>query len=120
MTVNPFSDPAHFSSGLIHGHTRLAVWAAAMAAAVVVVVAVVYTIVAVAWVVGGQDAISDNWVGILGGVALVGGLAVSFAAGVLAVVAKSRHEDWALLWLPLSVFPVLLLLVVLAETFLLE
>ena len=120
MTVNPFSDPAHFSSGLDHGHTRLAVWAVGLAAAVVVVVVVAYAIFAVAWAVGGQDAVSDNWVGILGGVALIGGLAFSFAAGVLAVVAKYRHEDWALLWLPLSVFPVLLVLVVLAETFLME
>ena len=73
-----------------------------------------------AWAIGGDDAVSDNWVGILGGVALIGGLAFSFAAGVLAVVAKYRHEDWTLLWLPLSVFPVLLVLVVLAEMFLLE
>jgi len=120
MTVNPFSDPTHFWSGLDHGHTRLALWAVGLAAAVVVVVAVAYAIFAVAWVFGGQDAVSDNWVGFLAAVALVGGLAVSFAASVLAVVAKYRHEDWTLLWLPLSVFPVLLVLVLLAETFLLE
>ena len=119
MTANPVPDPARFSSPA-HGHTRLAVWAAGLAAAVVVGVVASYAVFAVAWVFGGQDAVSDNWVGLLAAVALVGGLAVSFAAAVLAVVARFRHEDWPLLWLPLSVFPVLLLLVVLAETFLLE
>lgn len=120
MTANPYPDPTHFWSGLDHGHTRLAMWAVGLAAAVVVVVVAAYAIFAVAWVFGGQDAVSDNWVGLLAAVALVGGLGVSFAAGVLAVVAKFRHEDWALLRLPMWVFPVLLVLVLLAETFLLE
>lgn len=119
MTANSFPDPTHLSS-FAHGHSRLAVWAVGLAAAVVVVVVVAYAIFAVAWVFGGQDAVSDNWVGFLAAVALVGGLAVSFAATALAVVAKYRHDDWPLLWLPLSVFPVLLVLVLLAETFLIE
>ena len=119
MTANSFPDPTHLSS-FAHGPSRLAVWAVGLAAAVVVVVVVAYAIFAVAWVFGGQDAVSDNWVGFLAAVALVGGLAVSFAATALAVVAKYRHDDWPLLWLPLSVFPVLLVLVLLAETFLME
>ena len=119
MTANSFPDPTHLSS-FAHRHSPLAVWAVGLAAAVVVVVVVAYAIFAVAWVFGGQDAVSDNWVGFLAAVALVGGLAVSFAATALAVVAKYRHDDWPLLWLPLSVFPVLLVLVLLAETFLIE
>jgi hypothetical protein len=83
MTANPFPDPARVSS-LAHGHTRLAAWAVGLAAAVVVMVVASYAIFAVAWVFGGQDAVSDNWVGLLAAVALVGGLAVSFAAAVLA------------------------------------
>ena len=38
-----------------------------------------------------------------GGAAMIG----SLAAFVLAIVARVRHERWALLWLPLLLFPVL-------------
>jgi hypothetical protein len=83
-------------------------------------VVVAYSLLAVAYAVGGSDAISDNWIGFLGALALLGGLPVSLAAWVLAVVARVKHQRWALLWLPLSVFPVLLAVVVLAETLWLE
>jgi hypothetical protein len=83
-------------------------------------VVVSYTIFAVAYAVGGSDAISDTWVGFLGALALLSGLAVSFAAFAIAVFAKVRHGRWPLLWLPLSVFPALLALALLAETFLME
>jgi len=59
----------------------------------------------------------DNWVGLLATVSLLGGLPASLAAFVLAVVAKVKHERWALLWLPLSVFPALLAFLVLGEAF---
>ena len=36
------------------------------------------------------------------------GAVLSLAAFVTAVVAKVRHERWALLWLPLLLLPVLL------------
>ena len=45
---------------------------------------------------------------------------MSLVALVLAIVAKVRHERSQLLWLPLSVFPTLLALVVLAELFVME
>lgn len=102
------------------GHTPTARWAVGLAAVVAVVVAVSYTIVAVAYAVGGDKAISDNWVGFLGAFAILGGLATSLVAFVLAIVAKVKHERWALLWLPLCLFPALLVVVVLAETFWLE
>jgi len=98
----------------------MARWAVGLAAAVAVVVVVSYTIFAVAYAVGGDAAISDTWVGSLGAFAILGGLVASFAALVLAVVAKVKHERWALLWLPLSLFPVLFAVVVLAELFWLE
>lgn len=109
----PFSDPAH-------GHTRLARSSVTLAEIVAGVVGVSYAIFGVAYAVGGDDAISDNWVGYLGGVALVGGLAASLVAFVMAMVSKSRHEQWRLLWLPLSLFPALLAVVVLAEVFWME
>jgi hypothetical protein len=87
---------------------------------VALVVAVSYAILAVAYAVGGADAISDNWVGMLGAVALLGGLLASLVAFGMAVVARVKHEQWALLWLPLSLFPGLLVIVVLAETLWIE
>ncbi|HEX5522602.1 MAG TPA: hypothetical protein VFX53_04080 [Pedococcus sp.] len=87
---------------------------------VALVVAVSYAILAVAYAVGGADAISDNWVGMLGAVALLGGLLASLVAFGMAVVARVKHEQWALLWLPLSRFPGLLVIVVLAETLWIE
>ena len=50
----------------------------------------------------------------LGAVALLGGLPASLVAFAMAVVARVKHEQWALLWLPLSLFPGLLVIVVLA------
>lgn len=113
MSGPPMSNEAH-------GASLVARVAVGLAALVVVAVVVSYTIFFVALAAGGDDAISDNWVGILAGVSLVGGLVVSLVALVLAVVARFRHERWTLLWLPLSVFPTLLVLVVLAEVFVAE
>lgn len=101
------------------GASGLAGAAVGLAALVVIVMAVSYTIFFVALAAGGDDAISDTWVGALAGVSLLGGLAVSLVALVLAIVAKVRHER-SRLWLPLSVFPTLLTLVVLAELFVME
>jgi hypothetical protein len=50
----------------------------------------------------------------------VGGLLVSLVAFALAVAAKVKHERWSLLWLPLSLFPALLAIVVSAEAFWME
>lgn len=99
------------------GVARVAV---ALAASVVVVVAVSYTIFFVALGTGGDDAVSDTFVGAQAGFSLLGGLAVSLVAMVLAIVARVRHDRWRPLWLPLSVFPTLLVLVVLAEVFVME
>jgi hypothetical protein len=87
---------------------------------VAVVVAVSYAIFGVAWAVGGEDAVSDNWVGFLGALAMLGGLATSLVAFVLAMVAKVKHEQWKLLWLPLVLFPALLAVVLLVEAFWME
>jgi hypothetical protein len=95
-------------------------WAVALAAAVAVVLVVSYAVFGVAYLVGGVEAIEDSWVGLLGAVALFGGLLASLVAFVLAVVAKVRHERRTLLWLPLSLFPVLVAVVVVVETFWME
>lgn len=120
MTANPVPRPSPVPADTADPHSRLARWAVGLAAAVAVVVTVSYTIFAVAYAVGGSDAISDNWVGYLGGFALLGGLVVSLGAFVMAVVARVKRQRWALLWLPLSLFPALLAVVVIAEAFWIE
>lgn len=69
----------------------------------------------VAFSSGGSDAVSDNWIGLLGAVALIGGLIGSLVAFLLAVAAKIKREQWVWLWLPLFVFPVLLTFVLCGE-----
>lgn len=92
--------------------------AVGLAAAVAIGVVVSYAIFFAVLAMGGT--VGDNWVGYLGGVSLVGGLVVSLVAFALAIVAKVKHERWRLLWLPLSVFPALLAIVVIAEAFFME
>lgn len=99
------------------GVARVAV---ALATLVVVVIGISYTIFFVALAVGGDEAVSDTFVGAQAGVSLLGGLAVSLVAMALAIVARVRHDRGRLLWLPLSVFPTLLTLVILAELFVME
>jgi hypothetical protein len=74
----------------------------------------------VAYAVGGDAAISDTWIAYLAGVAMVGGLFASLVAFLLAAFARIRHEVAARLWLPLTLFPALLALLVVAEVFWLE
>ncbi len=100
-----------------HAHSCLARWAVGLAAAVAVAIVTSFAIFAVAYAIGGVGATEDNWVGFLLGVSLLGGLPASLAAFALAVVTKLKHERWALLWLPLSVFPALLAFLVLGEAF---
>lgn len=100
--------------------SRLSRWAVGLAGAVVAVLVVSYAVFGVAHAIGGAEAVEDTWVGNLGGASLLGGLMVSLVALALAVVARAEHERWVLLWLPLSVFPSLLALVVLAEVLWME
>ena len=108
---------APISLGPAHAHSDLARWAVGLAAAAVVAFAVTFAMFAVAYAIGGSGATEDNWVGFLGMVSLFGGLLASLAALALALVARVKHERWALLWLPLSVFPALLAFLLLGEAF---
>ena len=108
------------SAGETHRHTRLARWAVGIASAVVAVLGVSYAIFGLTWAIGGEDAVSDNVVGYLGGFALVAGMLASLAAFVMAIVAGVKHQRWTKLWLPLGLFPALLVIVVLVETLWIE
>jgi hypothetical protein len=97
--------------------TRFARQLAALSLAVLLTGAALF---AGAWLVGGQDAVSDNWVGVSVVVALFAGLAGTFAALLTAVVAGLRSEPWRRLWLPLTAFPAVVVVVGLLEAFVFE
>lgn len=115
MTMDPVSDRNRVQESDTPTHSQLARWSVGISTAVTIVIALSGVILSVAYAIGGSDAISDNWVGLLGAVALLGGLLASLAAFVLAITAKVRHEQWVKLWLPLLIFPVLLAFIVLGE-----
>ena len=84
------------------------------------VLGVSYAIFGVAWAFGGEDAVSDTVVGALAGFALIGGLLASLVAFVMAVVAGVKYHGWALLWLPLGLFPALVAAVAVVEALWME
>jgi hypothetical protein len=117
MAVNPVGGSAPVSGGAAHPPANLARWAVGLAAVVAVVIVVSAMVFAVAYVTGGAAATEDNWVGFLAAYSLLGGLLASLAAFILAVFARAKHDHWALLWLPLVLFPTLFGFVVLGELF---
>jgi hypothetical protein len=82
-----------------------------------VAIVVSFAIFAVAFAVGGWAAIDDRWVGFIVVVSLLGGLLASLVAFVLAVVARVKQERWRLLWLPLFLFPAMVVFLLLGEVF---
>lgn len=115
MTAGPVRPPV-----TTHARPDLGQWAVRLAAAVTVVVAATSALLLVSYAVGGDAAISDNWVGYAGAAGVLGGLFASLVAFLMALIARRRHahRDW--LWLPLALFPALLAFVVLSELFWLE
>lgn len=73
-----------------------------------------------AWLIGGEDAVSDNWVGVTTVATLFVGILGSFAALLTAVFAGVRHEPWSRLRLPLATFPAVVIIVVLLEALVFE
>jgi predicted transporter len=113
----PVEDHVPIPTGSANAHSRLARWAVGLST--VFAAAVVATIMtfAVGYAVGGQTAIEDNWVAVLGLTMAFVGLLASLAGLVLAIVAKTRRERWTLLWAPLCAFPVVVAFLVLGEAF---
>lgn len=72
------------------------------------------------WAAFGEDAVSDNWVGLTVVLGLFVGLFGSLAAMLGALVAGLRHGEWAQLWLPLVTFPGVVAVVALMELFVFE
>jgi hypothetical protein len=87
------------------------------AAAVVAVIAVSLAILGIAYLVGGWAVIDDTWIGFLAAAAVLGGLFVSLAAFVGALVVAITQHRWRPMLLPLLVFPAIAIFLVLGELF---
>jgi uncharacterized membrane protein len=92
-------------------------WLAVMAIVVLVFGAVLFS---AAWMIGGQDATADNWVGVTTVMALFAGLFGSLAAMVTSLVVAVRHGMSSRLWLPVMTFPTVLVVVIALEAFVFE
>lgn len=108
---------AHLPADPAPSPSSLARRAVELAGAGLVAVTTALATFGIAYAIGGEEATSDNWVGVLVVALMLGGLLVSLAGFVAAVVARAGHERWWPLWLPLAVFPALVAFVVLGEVF---
>jgi hypothetical protein len=117
MTGAPVLGHVPASTASTDAHWRPARWAVELSAVFVVAGVATITTFAVGYAVGGQSAIEDNWVAVLGSTVAFVGLLASLAAFVLAIVAKIRREHWTLLWAPLCIFPASVAFLVLGEAF---
>ena len=117
MTVEPVLGHVPVSTGSADAHSRVARWAVGLLAVFAVAVVATIMTLAVGYAIGGQSAIEDNWVAVLGLAMAFVGLLASLAAFVLAIVAKIRRERWTLLWAPLCAFPAFVAFLVLGEAF---
>ena len=116
MTVHPVPGGAPVS-GHAHSSDMQARWAIILSEVVLAFVALTAVLFGVAYAMEGSSGIEDNWVGFIGAVAVLGGLAVSLAAFALGVLARIHDERRPLLWLPLSLFPAMATFLVLGELF---
>jgi hypothetical protein len=117
VTDHTLPSHAHVAASPASSNTSLAWWAFRLTAGALVAIGAAVLLFAVADAVGGGAATSDNWVAVLAGVGLLAGLLASFGAFLLAAVAKLKHEQWLVLWLPLSIFPAVLAFLALGELF---
>ena len=116
MTVHPVPRGAPVS-GHAHSSDKQARWAIVLAEVVLAFVALTAVLFGVAYAVDGSSGIEDNWVGLIGAVAVLGGFAVSLVAFTLGVLARIHEERRPLLWLPLALFPAMATFLVLGELF---
>lgn len=93
--------------------SRLAQWAVGTASAAIGLV--VTDVLALGAYVLFQGSIDDTWVGAIGMLVMFAGVLTAFVAFALGLAARIRHDPWAGLRLPVSVFPTLVVLIALGE-----
>jgi hypothetical protein len=117
MTARPAAGGASIPQHRSPAPARLARWAVRIAPVVAVALVVSFAIFAVAYGVGGWGAIDDTWVGLVVAVSLLGGLLARWSPSRSLSLPRVKHEPWAMLWLPLSLFPAILAFLMLGELF---
>jgi hypothetical protein len=115
MTVAPVPGHVPAPTGHHHPDGRLAVWAFRLAAVFGAASVASIAVVVIAYALGVESSVEDTLLGAFLAITALVGCLGSLVGFLAAVVAKIRHERWALLWLPLSVFPALLAFLVLGE-----
>ena len=95
--------------------SRLAQWAVGTASTAVGLLIAVLVFFGTVTVFGGH--IGDNWVAIVGMIGIAVGLAGSVVAFLMALAARVKHDHWQGLRLPITLFPVLLILLAVGELF---
>ena len=104
-----------------HGPTSSAGRAAQrLAGAALVVLVLAAALFGSAWAIGGEDAVSDNWVGLTVMFGFFAGLVGSFVALAMAIFAVLHDDPVSRMWLPLGAFPVVVVVAVLLEALVLE
>lgn len=97
---------------------RIAAATSVVAIAVAALLLVTQGLLLVAYLLNGDEGISDNWVGYVAGISLLVGLAVSAIDFVVALVVRRRLGQSRRARLALYEFPVLVVLIVMFEIFL--
>ena len=117
MTAAPVPGRVPVPTG--HGHPpgSLARWAVRLSGGFGAAFVASAAAVGIAYAVGVESAVEDTMLGWFLVIVAFTGFFGSLAAFAAAIVAKVRHEQSTLLWLPLCVFPALLAFLVLGEAF---
>jgi hypothetical protein len=111
------------SSGRIHSRptdSRLGMFAVSLSFVCWACLLIVESIFFIALLINGDEGVSDNWVGYMTGYTLLGSLVITFITFLTAIVLRRRHYQHPRMWIALYGFPVLVLLTVLIELFVIE
>ena len=116
MRGDPLTHHVPIPLGSEPRHDRQARLAVGLAAGAAAAIGGAVGLFGIAYAVGGADATADGWVGVLVVLLLFGGLVASLVGCGLALEVR-RRERWGPLWLPLLLFPTLIVLLVIGEAF---
>lgn len=117
MTVAPVSGHAPAQTGHGHPDGRFAQWALRLSAVFGAAFVASIAVLVLAYAFGVEGAVEDTLLGLILAIAAATGFLGSFAAFLVAIVAKVKHERWTVLWVPLCMFPAFLVFLVLGEAF---
>ena len=116
-TIAPVPGHVPVSTGSRGPRGRPARWAVGLSLLSAGTFLTSFAAIAIAYAIGEEAAVEDTLLAIVLLATGLAGVLGSLVALALAVVAKTKREHWPLLWLPLTVFPAIVLFLVLGEAF---